>query len=144
MRSNALKTLNAQRFPTIEFHAEQIGKTAAGYVMRGALTIHGATRAVDIELSVAADGALSLSTDVSQRAYGIKPFSMAMGSLKVRRCGHGVVRRTAPRGLTRSPRSPTATRSRPSQDRHAHQLLGQRSGDADRVSALFRQRLRRH
>ncbi|WP_079635619.1 YceI family protein [Mycobacteroides abscessus] len=83
VRSNALKTLNSQRFPTIEFHAEQIGKTAAGYVMRGALTIHGATRAADIELSVAADGALSLSTDVSQRAYGIKPFSMAMGSLKV-------------------------------------------------------------
>lgn len=83
VRSNALKTLNAKRFPTIEFHAEQIGKTAAGYLMRGALTIHGATQTVDIELSVTADGALSLSTDVSQRAYGIKPFSMAMGSLKV-------------------------------------------------------------
>lgn len=86
VRSNALKTLNAKRFPTVEFHAEEITKQAAGYLLRGPLTIHGVSQVVEINLAVAADSdppRLSLTTEVSQRAYDIKPFSMAMGSLKV-------------------------------------------------------------
>ncbi|TDZ45803.1 YceI family protein [Mycobacteroides franklinii] len=86
VRSNALKTLNAKRFPTIEFRAEKITRNATGYLMHGPLTVHGVTHAVDIDLTVTADGddqQLSLHTEISQRAYGIKPFSMAMGSLKV-------------------------------------------------------------
>ncbi|ALR12335.1 S-adenosyl-L-methionine-dependent methyltransferase [Mycobacteroides saopaulense] len=86
VRSNALKTLNAKRFPTIEFHSEEITRNAAGYLMYGPLTIHGVTQLAEIDLAVAADGddlRLSLNTEVSQRAHDIKPFSMAMGSLKV-------------------------------------------------------------
>lgn len=86
VKTNALKTLNAKRFPTIEFHAEKITPTATGYRMRGPLTIHGESQVVDVDLAVAEDGAeqqLSLMTEISQRDYRVKPFSMAMGSLKV-------------------------------------------------------------
>ncbi|MEU9807441.1 YceI family protein [Mycobacterium sp. NPDC050853] len=86
VRSNALKTLNAKRFPTIEFHAERITQSDAGYRLHGPLTIHGVTQIVDLDLVVVDSGDdqhLSLTTEVSQRAYQVKPFSMAMGSLKV-------------------------------------------------------------
>ncbi len=86
VRSNALKTLDARRFPTIEFRAEKITAAAFGYRLHGSLTIHGTTQVVDIDLAVAEDGdgqQLSLTTEVSQRTYQVKPFSMAMGSLKV-------------------------------------------------------------
>ncbi|MUM17218.1 YceI family protein [Mycobacterium sp. CBMA271] len=86
VKANALKTLNAKRFPTIEFRSETISETAAGYRMHGPLTIHGVTQAVEIDLDVARDGAdqqLSLTAEVSQKAYQVKPFSMAMGTLKV-------------------------------------------------------------
>ncbi|MGH3722991.1 MAG: YceI family protein [Mycobacterium sp.] len=86
VKANALKTLNAKRFPTIEFHAEKITPTGTGYRMHGPLTIHGETQVVDFDLDVAGDGAdqqLSLTTEISQRDYQVKPFSMAMGSLKV-------------------------------------------------------------
>ncbi|MBB4854294.1 polyisoprenoid-binding protein YceI [Mycobacteroides chelonae] len=86
VRSNALKTLDAKRFPTVEFHAAEIAMNGGEYRLHGPLTIHGVTQAAEIDLAVAADGdalRLSLSTEVSQRAYNIKPFSMAMGSLKV-------------------------------------------------------------
>lgn len=86
VRVNALKTLDAKRFPTIEFSAEKITEAVTGYRMHGYLTIHGVTQVVDIDLAVVEDGddqQLSLTTEVSQRAYQVKPFSMAMGSLKV-------------------------------------------------------------
>ncbi|AKC39560.1 YceI family protein [Mycobacteroides chelonae] len=86
VRSNALKTLNAKRFPLIEFRAETITRTAANYGMHGPLTIHGVTQSVDLDLAVTDDGddqLLRLTTEISQRAYQVKPFSMAMGSLKV-------------------------------------------------------------
>jgi polyisoprenoid-binding protein YceI len=86
VRSNALKTLNAKRFPLIEFHAETITKKTANYRMHGPLTIHGVTQSVELDLAVTEDGddqLLHLTTEISQRAYQVKPFSMAMGSLKV-------------------------------------------------------------
>ncbi|TDZ77051.1 YceI family protein [Mycobacteroides salmoniphilum] len=86
MRANALKTLDAKRFPTIEFRAEKITEAVASYRMHGSLTIHGVTQVVDIDLAVVEDGdgqQLNLTTEVSQRAHQVKPFSMAMGSLKV-------------------------------------------------------------
>lgn len=89
-RGNALKTLDAKRFPTIEFRAEQFEKTADGYLLRGSLQIHGATKPAEVAVTVAQDGdgdgdgwALSASAEVSHKEFGIKPYSMAMGSMKV-------------------------------------------------------------
>jgi len=86
VRSNALKTLDARKFPTAEFRAAEFTRTGAGYRLHGPLTLHGRTREIDVDVAVAeSGGALELTAraEVSHRAFGIKPYSMAMGALKV-------------------------------------------------------------
>ncbi len=86
VRANALKTLDAKRFPTIEFHAEEITAATAGYRLRGPLSIHGVTNTVDVDVDVVdVDGVRQLGTrvEVSHKAFKVKPYSMAMGAMKV-------------------------------------------------------------
>lgn len=86
IRSNALKILNAKRFPTVEFHAESITERVGGYLLHGPLTVRGVSRNVDVELAVSDDGdtlRFDVDTTVSQAAHKVKPYSMAMGAMKV-------------------------------------------------------------
>ena len=86
VRSNALKSLDADRFPQIRFQAEHIEKTGDGYRLTGTLEIHGSARDRVIELRVADLGVswrLSGEADVRQSEFGVKPYSLLMGSLKV-------------------------------------------------------------
>jgi polyisoprenoid-binding protein YceI len=86
VRSNALKTLNAKRFPTVEFRAEEFTGTDSGYRLHGPLTLHGRTQTIDVDVDVAdVDGTLELGArvEVSHKVFGIKPYSMAMGAMKV-------------------------------------------------------------
>ena len=85
-RSNALKSLDAKKFPQIRFSASEIAKTADGYRMTGSLEIHGTSRpqVVDLKVEDRGDGwALSAQVPVTQTDFGIKPYSLFMGSLKV-------------------------------------------------------------
>jgi len=85
-RSNALKTLDANKFPQIRFNAADIAKTADGYRLTGTLEIHGTTRDCSVDLAVQDNGtswALSLEAPVRQTDFGVKPYSMLMGSMKV-------------------------------------------------------------
>ena len=85
-RSNALKSLDAKKFPQIRFTADQIAKTANGYRLDGAVEIHGTSRPQSVDLTVVDTGyALDLSArvPVTQTDFGVKPFSLMMGSLKV-------------------------------------------------------------
>jgi polyisoprenoid-binding protein YceI len=85
-RSNALKVLGADRFPEIRFHASDIEKTSDGYRLGGSLEIHGVTRERVIDLHVDDRGdswRLSCQADVRQTEFGVKPYSMLMGSMKV-------------------------------------------------------------
>jgi polyisoprenoid-binding protein YceI len=85
-RTNALKSLDAKKFPTIRFVSDTITGTSSGYRLDGTLEIHGKSRPQTVEVSVTDDGenwALSSDTPVTQTAFGIKPFSLLMGSLKV-------------------------------------------------------------
>ncbi len=85
-RSNALKVLDADRFPQIRFHASHIEKTAGGYRLTGTLDIHGTAREHVIDLGVEDLGdvwRMSCQADVRHTEFGIKPFSMLMGSMKV-------------------------------------------------------------
>ena len=70
-RGNALKTLDAKRFPTIEFHPDTVDKSATGYRLSGSLTIHGES------------WQLSARAEVRQSDFNVKPFSMMMGAMKV-------------------------------------------------------------
>lgn len=85
-RSNALKTLGAERFPQIRFEAGDVEKTNDGYRLTGSLEIHGVTceRVIDLHVDDLGDGwRLSCESDVRQTEFGIKPYSMLMGSMKV-------------------------------------------------------------
>jgi polyisoprenoid-binding protein YceI len=86
VRTNALRSLGARRFPRITYAAETIDKTDDGYRLTGALTIHGKTRAHTVDVRADdLDGSwwLSSETTVRQSEFGIKPYSQLLGSLKV-------------------------------------------------------------
>ena len=85
-RSNALKSLDAKKFPQIRFAADQVAKTADGYRLTGTLEIHGTPRPQTVEVRVADSGdalALSARVQVTQSDFGVKPYSLMMGALKV-------------------------------------------------------------
>jgi polyisoprenoid-binding protein YceI len=86
VRSNALKSLDAGRFPEISFDADSIEKCPDGYRLAGTLRIHGKARERVIGLRTNDLGdtwQMSAETVVCQSDFGVKPYSLLMGSLKV-------------------------------------------------------------
>ncbi|OBH12434.1 YceI family protein [Mycobacterium sp. E1747] len=86
VRTNALKSLDANRFPEIRFVARAVDKTGGGYRLNGQLTVRGKTRDHVIELRTEDLGdawRMSTESTVRQTDYGIKPYSLLMGSLQV-------------------------------------------------------------
>ncbi len=85
-RSNALRSLDSKKFPQIRFTADQIAKTADGYRLDGTIEIHGTSRPQSVDAKVVDTGdALDFSArvPVTQTDFGVKPFSLMMGALKV-------------------------------------------------------------
>lgn len=85
-RSNALKSLAAKRFPQITFVADHIIATDAGYRLAGTLDIAGHRREHTVDLAVEDHDdrwELSGRMQVRQSDFGIKPYSLMMGSLRV-------------------------------------------------------------
>jgi polyisoprenoid-binding protein YceI len=86
VRSNALRSLDASRFPAIRFTAETIDKTDDGYRLTGMLQIRGKSRAHVIDLHTEDLGdswRMSAESAVRQSDYGVKPYSLLMGSVRV-------------------------------------------------------------
>lgn len=86
VRSNAMKALDADRFPHIRFRAQDVRKTAEGYDLSGTLEIHGKTNACQVGVRVEdLDGTMRMSceAEVRQTAFGVKPYSILMGSVKI-------------------------------------------------------------
>jgi polyisoprenoid-binding protein YceI len=86
VRGSALRSLGARRFPRITFTANTIDKTGDGYRLTGTLTIRGKARpqTVDVRTDDLDDSWwLSSEIPVRQTAFGIKPYSQLLGSLKV-------------------------------------------------------------
>jgi polyisoprenoid-binding protein YceI len=86
VRSNALRQWGAGRFPQICFDADAIEQSQDGYRLAGTLQIRGNTRDQVIDLRTEDLGdAWRLSTQaiVRQSEFGVKPYSLVMGSLKV-------------------------------------------------------------
>jgi polyisoprenoid-binding protein YceI len=86
VRSNALKSLDAGRFPEIRFTAETIDKTDDGYRLTGKLQIRGKSRehVIDLRTEDLGDSwRMSADSRVSQSDYGVKPYSLLMGSVQV-------------------------------------------------------------
>jgi polyisoprenoid-binding protein YceI len=86
VRSNALSSLGAERFPEIRFTADVIEDSENGYRLTGALEIRGKQREHIIDLCTADLGdswQMSTESTVRQSDYGIKPYSLLMGSVQV-------------------------------------------------------------
>jgi polyisoprenoid-binding protein YceI len=86
VRSNALKSLSASRFPRIRYVAEAIEKTGDGYRLTGALQIRGESRDHVIDLcteDLEDSWRMSVESTIRQSDYGIKPYSLLMGSVQV-------------------------------------------------------------
>ena len=86
VRSNALKSLDAGRFPEIRFTAETIDKTEDGYRLTGKLHIRGKSRehVIDLRTQDLGDSwRISAESGVRQSDYGVKPYSLLMGSVQV-------------------------------------------------------------
>jgi polyisoprenoid-binding protein YceI len=86
VRSNALKSLNASRFPDIRFATEHIAETGDGYRLSGTLQIRGKSHEHVIDLRTEDLGEswrMSAQSRVRQTDFGIKPYSLLMGSVRV-------------------------------------------------------------
>lgn len=85
-RSNALKSLDAKKYPRITFSTETISKTSEGYRLAGTLEIHGTTRPQTVDVGVEDLGdrwSMTARVTVTQSEFGVKPYSLMMGALKV-------------------------------------------------------------
>lgn len=85
-RTNALRSLNAERYPEILYEADTITATDDGFGVDGRLTIHGRTRAHRLDLRVEETEdrwRITAETPVVQTDFGVKPYSLLMGTLKV-------------------------------------------------------------
>lgn len=86
VRSNALSSLGADRFPEIRFVADAIEQSENGYLLTGTLEIRGNQREHIIDLHTEDLGEcwrMSAESTVRQSDYGIKPYSLLMGSVQV-------------------------------------------------------------
>lgn len=86
IRSHALTSLDAGRFPQISFDADSIEKHLHGYRLAGTLRIHGKAREQVVDLrTIDLGDAWRMSTEaaVRQSDFGVKPYSLLMGSLRV-------------------------------------------------------------
>lgn len=84
--ANAHRSLKVKANPTIEYRSAVIEASENGFRVRGELTICGTTRPCDFALAYEqADPAPALATavPVRQTDFGIKPFSLMMGTLQV-------------------------------------------------------------
>ncbi|MCV7195144.1 YceI family protein [Mycobacterium angelicum] len=86
VRANALRSLDAGRYPDIRFVAAAIDKAADGYRLSGTLHIRAASREHVIDLrtdDVGDSWRMTAQSTVKQSDYGVKPYSLMMGSLRV-------------------------------------------------------------
>jgi polyisoprenoid-binding protein YceI len=86
VRSNALSSLDAGRSPEIRFTADVIEQTEKGYRLTGTLQIRGKQKqhVIDLHTEDLGDSwRMSAESTIRQSDYGIKPYSLLMGSVQV-------------------------------------------------------------
>ncbi|HEX5254662.1 MAG TPA: YceI family protein [Mycobacterium sp.] len=86
VRSNALKSLSSSRFPQIRYIADSIEKADDGYRLSGVLQIREESRdhVIDVHTEDLEDSwRMSVESTIRQSDYGIKPYSLLMGSVQV-------------------------------------------------------------
>lgn len=81
---NATKdVLRVRKYPEIRFDSSNVVKRAEGFAVEGTLQMHGKSR--NVQTSIRADGDRWVTeVTVHQPDFGIKPFTAALGALKVK------------------------------------------------------------
>jgi len=77
------KVLQTAKFPQLTFESTSVSGSAPNFVVAGNMTITGTTRPVNVDLNV--DGSqVTAKAKISQKDFGIKPFSAMFGAIKLR------------------------------------------------------------
>lgn len=79
---NAAKTLESKRYPEVTFQSNALSVSDGTVEVAGDLTIHGVTRSLEAVLEIAA-GRATASIPVRQSDFGVKPYSLMLGQLRV-------------------------------------------------------------
>ncbi|SDB91801.1 Polyisoprenoid-binding protein YceI [Raineyella antarctica] len=79
---HAAKALQTQKYGQVNFRSTSAEGTWDAIILHGQLALHGQTQPQDFRV-VAGDGAYELTGQITQTRYGIKPFAIMMGALKV-------------------------------------------------------------
>ncbi|MGV0780983.1 YceI family protein [Mycolicibacterium sp. XJ775] len=82
IRSNALKTLRAKKFPQARFRSTLIERSGSLIRIAGVLELAGHSGDQTVEVEVSGDSVLGTAS-VRHSDFGIKQFSMLMGAMKV-------------------------------------------------------------
>jgi polyisoprenoid-binding protein YceI len=77
------KVLDTGKFPTLTFESTSVSGSEPNFNVAGNMTIKGTSRPVNVALSVNGNQ-VAARTSISQKDFGIKPFSAMMGAIKLR------------------------------------------------------------
>ncbi|MDV6261052.1 YceI family protein [Rhodococcoides yunnanense] len=85
-KANALKSFDADRYPSIRFRSEEITAGDSGFRLAGTLEIHGVSRKITVDVNVTDLGDrwhIVSESIVRQSDYKITPYSQMFGAMKV-------------------------------------------------------------
>ncbi|HEX3623066.1 MAG TPA: YceI family protein [Acidimicrobiales bacterium] len=77
------KVLQTSKYPELTFESTSVSGSAPDFNVAGNMTIVGTTRPVNVALNVNGTQ-VSAKTSISQKDFGIKPFSAMLGAIKLR------------------------------------------------------------
>lgn len=82
IRRNAAKTLNTSTYPDATFESTSLVMSGEQVEIAGNLTIHGVTQSIRATVTIAENRATA-SIPVVQSDFGVKPYSLMLGQLRV-------------------------------------------------------------
>lgn len=77
------KVLQTSKYPELSFQSTSVTGSEPNFKVAGNMTITGTTRPVNVDLTVNGSQ-VNARTSISQKDFGIKPFSAMMGAIKLR------------------------------------------------------------
>lgn len=77
------KVLQTGKYPTLTFESTSVSGSEPNFNVAGNMTITGTTRPVNVALAVSGTD-VTATTAISQKDFGIKPFSAMLGAIKLR------------------------------------------------------------
>ncbi len=77
------KVLNTGKFPTLTFQSTSVSGAEPNFNAAGNMTIVGNTRPANVAINVSGT-TVTAKTSISQKDFGIKPFSAMLGAIKLR------------------------------------------------------------